>query len=291
MSSLWQKLPAAVRGALWMLLSGTCYVGSASLMRTLGDSYTSFEITFIRSVVAVLMLGPMFLRSLRGNLIPDRPFAYLMTGLFSYIGILAWVYAAGRMPVADFFALQFVTPLFTISMAILFLRERADAASWIATLVGFAGVLIILRPGLIEVTAAALVALISSFGYATVNTIVKSLSRTASATTIVFWANFLLVPISLPLALIDWRWPTLEHWPAIIGVSILSTIGYVTVTKAIMLAPARVVQPVNFMRMPIAAVFGLVLFSEFPDIWTWLGATVIFGATWYAVQRGTRRPE
>ncbi len=291
MRIFWLELPAAVRGALWMLLSGTCYVASASLMRTIGDAYTAYEITFIRSIIAVIMLAPLFVKGFRGNLMPDRPFAYLMAGVFSYIGILAWVYAAARMPVADFFALQFVTPLFTISMAILFLRERADPASWIATLVGFAGVLIILRPGLIEVSIAALVALVSSFGYATVNTIVKSLSRTASATAIVFYANFLLVPLSLPLALIDWQWPTPEHWPAILGVSVLSTIGYVTVTKAIMLAPARVVQPVNFMRMPIAAGFGLVLFGEFPDIWTWLGAIVIFGATWYAVQRGTRRPD
>ena len=272
-----------------MLLSGTCYVASATLMRNIGDSYSAFELTFIRSVVAVILLGPLFFRGLHGALIPERPFAHLMTGIFSYVGILAWVYAAARMPVADFFALQFVTPLFTMSLAIIFLRERTDRTSWICALIGFAGVLIILRPGLIAISAGALIALISSVGYATVNTIVRSLSATVSATAIVFYANFLLVPISLPLAVLNWKTPLLPDWPAILGVCVLSTIGYVTVTKAITLAPARIVQPVNFMRMPIAAVFGFVIFSEFPDLWTWVGAVVIFLSTTYAVQRGARR--
>jgi drug/metabolite transporter (DMT)-like permease len=188
--------------------------------------------------------------------------------------------------VADFFALQFVTPLCTISMAILFLRERTDRTSWICALIGFAGVLVILRPGLIAITTGALVALISSAGYASVNTIVRSLSNRVSATAIVFYANFLLVPISLPLAIYDWK---TADWPEILGVCVLSTIGYVTVTRAITLAPARVVQPVNFMRMPIAAGFGFAFFGELPDLWTWVGAVVIFLATSFAVQHGTRR--
>jgi drug/metabolite transporter (DMT)-like permease len=283
------RMPDAIRGALWMLFSAVCYVASATLMRSIGDSYSAFELTFIRAIVAVIMLGPIFLKGLRGNLMPERPFAHLMVGVFSYVGILAWVYAAARMPVADFFALQFVTPLCTITLAILFLRERTDRTSWICALVGFAGVLIILRPGLIAISVSALVALISSLGYATVNTIVKSLSNKVSATAIVFYANFLLVPISLPLALYDWKTPLLADMPEILGVCVLSTIGYVTVTKAITLAPARVVQPVNFMRMPIAAGFGFVFFSELPDFWTWIGAFVIFLATSFAVQRGARQ--
>ena len=289
MTPVVSRMPDAVQGALWMLFSAFCYVASATLMRSIGDSYSAFELTFIRAIVAVIMLGPLFLKGRRGNLMPERPFAHLMVGVFSYVGILAWVYAAARMPVGDFFALQFVTPLCTISMAILFLRERTDRTSWICALVGFAGVLIILRPGLIAISIGALAALVSSLGYATLNTIVKSLSNKVSATAIVFYANFLLVPISLPLALYYWKTPLLADMPEILGVCILSTIGYVTVTKAITLAPARVVQPVNFMRMPIAAGFGFLFFSELPDFWTWIGAFVIFLATSFAVQRGTRQ--
>ena len=93
----------------------------------------------------------------------------------------------------------------------------------------------------------------------------------------------------MPMALVHWQAPLLEHWPAILAVSILSTIGYLSITKGITFAPARVVQPVNFMRMPLAAVAGWIFFTEFPDIWTWVGAVIIFLATTYAVQRGTRK--
>ena len=283
-------VPDAVIGAFWMLVSAFCYVASATILRSLGDTYSPFELTFIRSLIATAIILPMFLhQGTKMTLIPPRFGMHLAVAGFSYLGILFWFKAASIMPVADFFALQFTTPLFTIAMAIFFLRERADLASWIATIVGFVGVLIVLRPGMMEISIGAIAALLSSVGYASVNTVIKSLSRTTSPTIIVFYGNLLLAPISLPMAMVEWKTPLLEDWPAILAISILSTIGYLTITKGITLAPARVIQPVNFMRMPLAAVAGWIFFTEFPDIWTWVGAVVIFLATTYAVQRGARQ--
>ncbi len=278
----------ALKGALWMLVSGCCYVGSAVIMRRIGDGYSPYEIAFLRAVIAVVILAPIFLRQERVRLWPERPFAIFVSGIFSYIGILFWFVATSRMPVGDFFAITFITPLVTIALAILFLGERADMRSWAATLAGFIGVVMVLRPGFIEITIGALAAVASSLGYASVNTVIKSLSRTISATAIVFYVNVLLIPISLPMAIVEWRMPLLADLPAITGIAMLSTLGYLLVAKAIAIAPARVVQPVNFMRMPIGAAFGWILFSEFPDFWTWVGAAVIFCATSYAVGRGTK---
>ncbi len=283
-------VPDAVIGAFWMLVSAFCYVASATILRSLGDTYSPCELTFMRSLSATAIIWPMFLhQGTKMTLIPPRFGMHLAVAGFSYLGILFWFKAASIMPVADFFALQFTTPLFTIAMAIFFLRERADLASWIATIVGFVGVLIVLRPGMMEISIGAIAALLSSVGYASVNTVIKSLSRTTSPTIIVFYGNLLLAPISLPMAMVEWKTPLLEDWPAILAISILSTIGYLTITKGITLAPARVIQPVNFMRMPLAAVAGWIFFTEFPDIWTWVGAVVIFLATTYAVQRGARQ--
>ena len=273
-----------------MLGSAFCYVASATILRSLGDTYSPFELTFIRSLIATAIILPIFLnQGTKTTIIAPRFGMHLAVAGFSYMGILFWFKAASIMPVADFFALQFTTPLFTIAMAMFFLRERADLASWIATIVGFAGVLIVLRPGMLEISIGAIAALLSSVGYASVNTVIKSLSRTTSPTIIVFYGNLLLAPISMPMALVDWQTPRLEDWPAILAVSILSTVGYLSITKGITLAPARVVQPVNFMRMPLAAVAGWIFFTEFPDISTWVGAIIIFLATTYAVQRGARR--
>ena len=198
---------SAVRGSLWMLLSACCYVASATLLRRIGDGYSAYELTFLRSIIAVILLAPLFLRNERMQIWPERGFMLLLTAALSYLGILFWFTAAARLPVADFFALQFTTPLITIVLAVLFLRERADPKSWAATLVGFAGVLIVLRPGLIAFTFGAFAVLVSSAAYASVNTVIKSLSRTVSVTGIVFYANLLLIPISLPMAIIEWRTP------------------------------------------------------------------------------------
>ncbi len=282
------NLPSPLRGALWMLFAATCYVVSATFARKLGDSYSVFELTFIRSVIAVIVLAPMLARAGKTAFRTKRIGAHLLCGLCAYSAILLWLYGAARMPVAEFFALQFITPLFTIALAMVLLRERVGARNWIAALIGFAGVLIILRPGLIEVTLAALATLASSAFYASANTVIKALSRTEQSTAIVFYTNLLIVPLSLPMALIEWKTPLWADWPLITGIAVLNTLAFLAITRAINLADARVVQPVNFMRLPIAAALGFVLFQELPDMWTWVGAVTVFACAYYVVTRETR---
>jgi len=283
------QLSGAILGSLWMLSSCIFYAVAASLVREVGDTYTAFQMTMIRSFVAVVVLAPVYL-SEGGKLIfiPKRFFMHFLTGVFTYLGIIFWFFATASMPIADFFALQFVTPLLTMVFAVIFLAEKTDVRSWIAALVGFAGVLVILRPGIIEISFAAMAALISAVFYASDNTVIKSLSKGVSATMIVFYAHLLMIPISIPMAIITWKQPTLYDFGVIVVLCLCLTMAYLSVTKAISLTVARVVQPVNFMRMPIAAIFGWVLFNEFPDIWTWFGAIIIFCATTYAVRRGAK---
>jgi drug/metabolite transporter (DMT)-like permease len=105
---------------------------------------------------------------------------------------------------------------------------------------------------------------------------------------IVFYINLLMVPLSLPMAVLNWQTPGLNDGLLMAGIAVMSTIGFLSVTRAIALADARVVQPVNFMRMPIAALFGFIFFSELPDSWTWVGALTIFASTYYVVTREAR---
>ena len=286
-----KPFPVSAHGASWMFFSVFCYVSSVTLLRLLVDTYSPFLLVFFRSVIAIIILAPFFLRSGNLSLWPDKVFTHILNGAFMYLAIFLWFFAAARMPVAEFFALQFATPLFTIAFAIMFLREKSDWASWLATLTGFFGVLIVLRPGILSVSMASIAAIGCAGSYASVNTVIKNLSKTFSTVVIVFYANLLLIVISLPMAIMEWHTPSIEDVPTIIGISVLSTFGYSAVTKAIGLAPARVVQPVNFLRMPVGAAFGWVLFSEFPDIWTWIGAVIIFCAATYVVQRGSRKTE
>jgi len=269
-----------------MLFASFCYVASATLTRYLAGSYPTFELAFLRCAVAVCVLTPVVLRGGVAQLKTRIIHIHGMRMMVTYIAILLWFYAAETVPVGDFFAIQFASPLFTIGAAALLLRENVTLKSWLAAVVGFGGVLIIVRPGYIPMSIGIVAAIGTALSYALVNTLIKVASRHDSPTVMTFYVNFLILPVSAIPAYFVWKAPLWEDVPTLLGVTLFATLAQFCVANAISLADARVVQPMNFMRMPIAALLGFLVFSEFPDPWTWIGAVIIFGAAWYAVQHG-----
>lgn len=282
-------LPDAVKGALWMLLASFSYVASATLTRQLAGTYPVFELAFFRCAVGVAVLTPLVLRGgtaqLRTRVFP----LHCLRTVLTYSAILLWFYAAEHVPVGDFFAIQFATPLFTIAAAAVLLREKVGLKSWAAAFVGFLGVMIIIRPGLTVVTLGVAAALATAVAYALVNTAIKVMSRHDSPAVMSFYANLLILPVSLVPALFAWKTPLAADLPTLLGVALFATLAQYSVACSISLADARVVQPVNFLRLPIAAALGFLVFGEFPDLWTWVGAVVIFFAAWYAVTHASER--
>jgi drug/metabolite transporter (DMT)-like permease len=278
----------AVKGAIWMLFASLFYVSSATLTRYLDGSYDTFQLAFLRCVVGVCVLTPIVLRGGLAQLKTKIIHIHGVRMVVTYIAILFWFYAAETVPVGDFFAIQFATPLFTIGAAALMLRERVTLKSWLAALVGFGGVLIIVRPGYIPMSIGILAALATALSYALVNTLIKVASRYDSPPVMTFYVNLLILPLSAIPAYFVWKNPEWVDAPTLLGVALFATMAQFCVANAISLADARVVQPMNFLRMPIAALFGFLVFSEFPDSWTWVGALIIFGAAWYAVQHAKK---
>jgi len=278
----------AIKGALWMLFASFCYVASATLTRYLDGSYDTFQLAFLRCAVGVCVLTPVVLRAGLAQLKTKIIHIHGLRMAVTYVAILLWFYAAETVPVGDFFAIQFASPLFTIGAAALLLRETVTLKSWLAAMVGFGGVLIIVRPGYIPVSIGVLAAIATALSYALVNTLIKVASRHDSPTVMTFYVNVLIVPVSAVPAFFVWKTPLWGDVPTLLGVALFATLAQFCVANAISLADARIVQPMNFMRMPIAALFGFLVFGEFPDFWTWTGALIIFGAAWYAVQHGAR---
>ncbi|MDA1323594.1 MAG: DMT family transporter [Proteobacteria bacterium] len=276
----------AIKGAVWMLFASLFYVSSATLTRYLDGSYDTFQLAFLRCVVAVCVLTPVVLRGGLSQLKTRIIHIHGLRMVTTYIAILFWFYAAETVPVGDFFAIQFASPLFTIGAAALLLRENVTLKSWLAAIVGFGGVLIIVRPGYIPMSIGIMAAIATALSYALVNTLIKVASRHDSPTVMTFYVNFLIVPVSAIPAYFVWKTPLWADVPTLLGVTLFATLAQFCVANAISLADARVVQPMNFMRMPLAALFGFLMFSEFPDLWTWIGAVIIFAAAWYAVQHG-----
>ena len=283
-----KDLNQAFRAIFWMIFAGLCYTLLASIVRYLSEWISSFELAFFRCLFAVLFLTPLIARSGLDGLKTSRLPMHCLRMVFSYGGILSSFYAFSLMPVADVYALQFTTPLFTMILAVLFLKERVGTSAFIATIVGFAGTLVIIRPGFAEVSAVIAAPLISAVSYAGANVTIKSLSRTESTLVITLYLNLLSLPLALVPALFVWTTPAREHVPWLIALGIISVMAQFSLTHAIGKVDARVIQPFDFVRMPVAALAGYVFFSELPDIWIWVGAAIIFISSYYVLSSESR---
>lgn len=272
-----------MQGAAWMLLGALSYTLTGMLVRILAGHYPMFEIVFLRCVIAVFMMAPLIMRIGVGSLKTKQPVMHLIRTMIGYGGILCWFYGVSHIPLTDYYALQFTMPLFTIAGAVLLLGERSSLKTWAAVAFGFFGALVILRPGLIEISLGALGALTAAICFASINIMIKIMARKDDPAVIVVYANFLMIPMALVPALFDWVTPAWEDIPAIVGIGVLGTLAQFSLTRAVALADARVVQPFDFSRVPFAAFIGWFVFSEVSDMWTWVGAVMIFAAAYYVL--------
>ncbi len=275
--------PAA--GIFWMCMATLISSISGGMVRELSGQIPTMELVFFRNVIALCVLAPVVIR--QGVGLPSRSQipVYVLRVLFAYFAMVMLFYALARMPIADVYALQYTIPLFTILLAVVVLKQHADIHSWAACIVGFIGTLIVMRPGIIEITLASAAALSTAFMHAGSNTTIKILARRDNPEVITLWTNIGMLPLALIPTLFLWVTPTLEQWPLVLGIGLVSSIGGYCFTRAVSAADARIVQPFQFSRMIFATAIGWIMFSELPDIWTWVGAAVIFAASYYVVYR------
>lgn len=285
--SLGTDRAAAIRGISWMVLAAIGYSVNAGLVKQLSAELTPMETVFWRTVVGVTMLLPLLFRGDgQSATVPLRRWPlFLLRGVLTYFAMLTTYYALAHIAIADVQALQFTMPLFTILAAVLVLHERAGPGTWIACFVGFAGTLVILRPGFAVISLAAVAALASAALYSASNLVIKMLARTEGTTTITLYGNLVMLPLALLPLLFDWRWPSLSAVPWIIALGVFTTLGQWALARAIASADARVVWPFDFLRLPFTAVVGYVMFSQLPGPWTWVGAMLIFGAAYYVIRQ------
>jgi drug/metabolite transporter (DMT)-like permease len=278
---------AALRGIGWMVLAAIGYSVNAGLVKQLSGALNPMETVFWRTVVGVAFLLPwMMARKGGGRRFPmQRLPLFLLRGVLTYLAMLTTYYALAHIAIADVQALQFSMPLFSILAVVLVLHERAGTGTWIACFVGFAGTLVILRPGFAVVSLAALAAIASAALYSVSNLVIKMLARTEDTTTITLYGNVIMLPLALLPLLFDWRWPGLASVPWIIALGVFTTLGQWALARAISSADARVVWPFDFLRLPFTVVIGYVMFSQLPGPWTWVGAVLIFGSAYYVIRR------
>ena len=155
--------------------------------------------------------------------------------------------------------------------------------------IGFIGALLIVRPGVIPVNPGALAALISAFAFAAANIAIRKLGTTENPILITMVSNMIVVPLSVAPAAMNWVTPTWDQVPWILMMGILFMGAMVCLTFSIREADARIVQTINFLRMPWSVIVGYMMFAELPDTWTWLGAIIIFFGAYDVLRRETAR--
>lgn len=284
------RLPAAIRGGLWMAGAAAAFTVMTTLIRETAATVHPFEIAFFRALVNLLLMVPFALRVGAAGLKTTNHRAFALRGIVGLAFLMTYFSGAALIPVAESQALIFTSPLWGGLLAVLFLGERVNFARVLALTAGFAGVLIILRPGIVQVSLGALLVLAGALAAAASNTIVKFTTRTDHPDAIVFYQMVYVTPMIWLPALWVWTWPTPYELLLMFGVGFFATLNQRFLSRAYAAADATAVLPFEFARLPFAAVIGFMAFGELPDIWAWFGGGVIFSASLYMVRREARTP-
>ncbi|MGE0653136.1 MAG: DMT family transporter, partial [Alphaproteobacteria bacterium] len=280
--------PAPLRGAAWMLLAAAAFAVMTALVRVMGETMHPFEIAFWRNLYGVLFMAPWIARVGFAALRTRRIGGYTLRAACGLTAMMLWFWAITVMPLDEAVALSFTAPLFASVAAVMFLGERMGLRRTFALLAGFAGTLVILRPGVQAISQPALLVLAASVFIAISITMVKTLSRSESPAAIVTWMGVFMTPMSLIPAAFVWTWPTIGETLMLIVMGGFATIGQVAMTRAYAVTDATVVLPFDYARLPFAAVIAYIAFSERPDGWTWAGAAIIAGCTIFIAHRESR---
>lgn len=275
-----------IAGALWMLLSCALIAGVATLARYATISgVPPMQAVFLRLFFALITMLPLL--AWRGKSLASTTQwkVYFVRSAIGLCAMATWFIGLSLIPVGEVTAISFLAPLFATVFAALLLGEVIRIRRWVALLIGFAGALIILRPGIVEASLGTWLIVFSAIVMGLSTTFIKRLTNADDPDKVVFISTLLMTPVMLVPALYVWQWPALGVWPYLLLLGPVATFGHVTLARAFAATEASVVMGIDFARLPFAVLYGFVAFGEIIDLWTWIGAAVIFGSTVYIARR------
>jgi drug/metabolite transporter (DMT)-like permease len=262
-----------------MCTATTIWALMSALIKHIAVDLHPFEIAFFRTFFAALLMAPYMIRA-RTGLFPKahRPL-YMARALVHEGAMLSWFFALTLVPLMDATALYFTSPMFATVLAIFVLHEKVSRARWIAVAVGFAGAMLVTKPGSHSVAEAELLglaavmccALCSAMGRVTV----RSLTKHDPPNAVVAYNFIILTPLVLFAAIWFWEWPTLRQYGELAVLGLLGAVGHLCLTRAYAAAEASQVAPFDYVQLIAACLIGIFIFAEFPDLWTIAGSALI----------------
>lgn len=276
-----------LRGIGFILLAGLCSVASGALVKTLSSTLPSFEIAFVRAAVAFVLIAPFLYKAGLSVLISHRPGFMTLRSINAAAIIALNIYAVGHMPLVDYTAVGFATPILVIPFSALLLKERMKFRRTLATLIGFVGVIVIIRPtGTIAEGAPA--ALAATVLLAIGVLFVRMLSRTEPTIRLIAWsAGFTVIGLAWP-TYATWVTPNSWEWILLIIGAIVGTGTQFFIIRAYEAGNPTLVAPFDYSRIIFATLIGFVVFMEVPDLWTAFGSVLVVGSGLYIALRGVK---
>lgn len=264
------------RAAGWMAGWLTLMVVIAVAGREAASELSVFQIMLLRSTLGMLMLWPLVraaggLSAVRTEHLPQ----HALRNAVHYAAQYGWFVALTLIPLAQVVSIEFTMPIWSAALAVVFLGEQMSSRKWFALLLGLVGVAVIVRPDAGAIDSGQMIALASALGFAISIVLVKSLTRTDAAVAISFWMLVVQSAIGLVPALIVWQWPSVQTWGWVVVVAFCGTYSHYCFARAMQLADATVVVPMDFLRVPLTALVGWLAYSEKLDLLTLLGIGLI----------------
>jgi len=282
----WLALPPNLRGILWVAISGVLFALLNVFTLIPAQHLNPYVMAFLRYFFGALFLVPIVMRlGLYRSLHTRRLPLHISRGAIHTAGMMLWFVALPLTTLAEITALGFTGPIFVTIGAALFLAEKVRLRRWMAVIVGFIGAMIIIRPGFGDIHLGVICVLISTPIFSASNLISKALARTDSSTTIVIWQNIVIVACALPLALWFWQTPLWGDIVWFLLAGLAGTLGHICQQRGYQLADITLLQPIGFLSLIWNTMLGYFLFFQKPDVWTFVGAAVIFASALYISHR------
>jgi len=259
-------------------MSGTLvsFMAMAIGGRELSAQLSTFQILFFRSIIGLLIVGFLLWHGNWRQILTKHFRIHFLRNISHFGGQFGWFYGIAFIPLAVVFALEFTVPVWTAVLATLLLREQITGARVAAIILGVTGVFLILRPGLAVISPASLAVLGSAFCYALSHTLTRKLALVDTPLTILFYMTVIQLPLGFVTSIFDWTTPSLEMLPWIIVVGAAALSGHYCMARALAIADAIVVVPLDFLRLPLIAAVGFLFYGERLDWFVLAGGVVMF---------------
>ncbi|WP_186417212.1 DMT family transporter [Bosea sp. CS1GBMeth4] len=284
----WRRASPNLRGTVYMITALLVYAVMVGAFKHLGTAIPLVETLMIRQIIMSAVVFAVAGRSLPLAFRTDRPVLQVFRGLITLASMLCGFSALIHIPLAQATAISFSQVLFVTIAAVLILKERVDAARWIATIFGFLGVLIMLNPSAEGLNVWALMSLGGALFGAGITISVRILGTSERTETILIYQGLVLIVALAWPTWAYWVWPTGEQWFWLVLLSLFGTAGQWLITKAYQVGEAAALAPLDFSRLILASFTGFVFFAEVPTLTTLVGSAIVIGATLYTMRRNAR---